>query len=76
MMPPLALLPILFIVLGLDETSKIALIVIGIAPVIARDLALQDRGAACRTADQGADAGRLHLADHHCASCCRRPGRD
>ena len=41
MMPPLALLPMLFIVLGLDETSKIALIVIGIAPVIARDLALK-----------------------------------
>jgi len=41
MVPPLALLPILFIALGLDETSKIALIVIGIAPVIARDLALK-----------------------------------
>lgn len=41
MIPPLALLPILFIVLGLDETAKIALIVIGIAPVIARDLALK-----------------------------------
>ena len=33
MIPPLAVLPILFIVLGLEETSKIALIVIGIAPV-------------------------------------------
>jgi NitT/TauT family transport system permease protein len=41
MVPPLALLPILFIALGLDETSKVALIVIGIAPVIARDLALK-----------------------------------
>ena len=41
MVPPLALLPILFIALGLDETSKIALIVIGIAPVIARDLSLK-----------------------------------
>ncbi len=41
MVPPLALLPILFIALGLDETSKIALIVIGVAPVIARDLALK-----------------------------------
>ena len=29
MVPPLALLPILFIVMGLGETSKIALIVIG-----------------------------------------------
>ena len=41
MIPPLAVLPILFIVLGLDETSKIALIVIGTAPCIARDLALR-----------------------------------
>ena len=41
MIPPLAILPMLFIVLGLEETAKIALIVIGIAPCIARDLALR-----------------------------------
>ncbi len=41
MIPPLAVLPILFIVLGLEETSKIALIVIGVAPCVARDLALR-----------------------------------
>ncbi|MFA1626502.1 ABC transporter permease [Rhizobium mongolense] len=41
MVPPLALLPILFIVMGLGETSKIALIVIGIAPTMIRDLALK-----------------------------------
>jgi len=41
MIPPLAILPVLFIVLGLEETSKIALIVIGIAPCVARDLALR-----------------------------------
>jgi NitT/TauT family transport system permease protein len=41
MIPPLAVLPMLFIVVGLGETSKIALIVIGIAPCIARDLALR-----------------------------------
>ena len=40
MVPPLALLPILFILLGLGEVSKIALIVIGILPVLTRDLAL------------------------------------
>lgn len=40
MVPPLALLPILFIVLGLGEVSKIALIAIGVAPVMIRDLAL------------------------------------
>lgn len=37
--PPIALLPILFIVFGLGETSKVALIVIGIAPFMIRDLA-------------------------------------
>jgi NitT/TauT family transport system permease protein len=41
MIPPLAVLPILFIVLGLEETSKVALIVIGTAPCIARDLAMR-----------------------------------
>lgn len=41
MIPPLAVLPILFITLGLGELAKIVLIVIGITPVIARDLALR-----------------------------------
>lgn len=41
MMPPLAVLPILFIVFGLGELSKVVLIVIGITPVMARDLALR-----------------------------------
>jgi NitT/TauT family transport system permease protein len=40
MVPPLALLPILFIVLGLGEVSKVALIVIGVAPILMRDLTL------------------------------------
>ncbi|WP_110950154.1 ABC transporter permease [Pseudomonas bohemica] len=38
MVPPLAVLPILFIVFGLGELSKVMLIVIGITPVLARDL--------------------------------------
>jgi NitT/TauT family transport system permease protein len=38
MVPPLALLPILFIVMGLGEASKVALIVIGITPFLIRDL--------------------------------------
>ena len=38
MIPPLAILPVLFIVFGLDELSKVMLIVIGIAPVMTRDL--------------------------------------
>jgi len=37
--PPIALLPILFIVLGLGEAAKVALIVIGVAPVMVRDIA-------------------------------------
>jgi len=38
LVPPLALLPILFIVFGLGELSKVMLIVIGITPLIARDI--------------------------------------
>ncbi len=41
MIPPLAVLPILFIVMGLGEGSKIALIAVGITPFIIRDLALR-----------------------------------
>ena len=37
--PPIALLPILFIVFGLGETAKVALIVIGIAPFMICDVA-------------------------------------
>ncbi len=37
--PPIAVLPILFIALGLGEASKIALIAVGIAPFMVRDLA-------------------------------------
>jgi NitT/TauT family transport system permease protein len=38
MIPPLAILPILFIVMGLGELSKVMLIVIGITPVLIRDM--------------------------------------
>jgi NitT/TauT family transport system permease protein len=37
--PPIALLPILFIAFGLGETAKVALIFIGIAPFMIRDVA-------------------------------------
>lgn len=37
--PPIALLPILFIAFGLGEAAKVALIVIGIAPFMIRDIA-------------------------------------
>ena len=39
MIPPLAILPILFITLGVDEIAKVALIFLGVAPVITRDIA-------------------------------------
>jgi NitT/TauT family transport system permease protein len=41
LIPPLAVLPILFIVAGLGETAKVILIIIGVAPIIVRDLALR-----------------------------------
>jgi NitT/TauT family transport system permease protein len=40
MIPPMAVLPILFIVFGLGELSKIVLIVFGVAPCLIRDLSL------------------------------------
>ncbi|MFT6911835.1 MAG: NitT/TauT family transport system permease protein [Paracoccaceae bacterium] len=39
MVPPLAILPILFIMFGLGEVSKVALVTIGITPFVIRDLA-------------------------------------
>jgi NitT/TauT family transport system permease protein len=41
LIPPLAILPILFIVVGLGELAKITLIIVGVAPVIVRDLAMR-----------------------------------
>jgi NitT/TauT family transport system permease protein len=38
MVPPMAVLPVLFIVFGLGELSKVVLIVIGVAPCLIRDL--------------------------------------
>lgn len=40
MVPPLAVLPILFISLGVDEVAKVALIFLGVFPVVARDMLL------------------------------------
>lgn len=38
LIPPMAILPVLFIVFGLGEVSKVALIVFGVAPFLIRDL--------------------------------------
>lgn len=43
MIPPLALLPILFISFGIGEAGKVILIVIGTFPVLCRDMALSIR---------------------------------
>jgi NitT/TauT family transport system permease protein len=40
LIPPLAVLPILFIAFGLGEASKIILIIFGVAPVMVRDMVL------------------------------------
>ena len=40
MIPPMAVLPILFIVFGLGELSKVVLIIFGVAPCLARDMTL------------------------------------
>jgi NitT/TauT family transport system permease protein len=41
MIPPMAVLPILFIVFGLGELSKVVLIVFGVTPCLIRDLVLK-----------------------------------
>jgi NitT/TauT family transport system permease protein len=38
LIPPMAILPILFVMCGLGEVSKVVLIALGIAPVIMRDM--------------------------------------
>ncbi len=41
LIPPMAILPILFIVFGLGDLAKVMLIVIGISPILIRDLQLK-----------------------------------
>ena len=41
MIPPMAVLPILFIVFGLGELSKVMLIIIGVTPMLIRDISLE-----------------------------------
>jgi NitT/TauT family transport system permease protein len=44
MIPPMAVLPVLFIVFGLGELSKVILIVLGVTPFLIRDMALAVAG--------------------------------
>lgn len=55
--PALALLPILFIVFGLGETSKIALIVIGVFPTICLDTYLRAKSVGNEQIIKGATLG-------------------
>jgi len=41
MIPPMAVLPILFIIFGLGELSKVVLIIIGVTPMLVRDISLE-----------------------------------
>jgi NitT/TauT family transport system permease protein len=43
MVPPLAILPVLFIALGVDELAKVSLIFLGTFPMITRDIYLTTR---------------------------------
>ena len=55
--PALALLPILFIVFGLGETSKIALIVLGVFPTICLDTFLRAKSVSREQIIKGATLG-------------------
>jgi NitT/TauT family transport system permease protein len=44
MVPPLAVLPVLFIVFGLGELAKVMLIVVGVTPFLIRDLSMSVAG--------------------------------
>src|SRR6266849_10316363 len=44
MIPPMAVLPVLFIVFGLGELSKVVLIIFGVAPCLIRDMTLAVMG--------------------------------
>ena len=58
--PALALLPILFIVFGLGEVSKIALILLGVFPTIALDTCLRARGVPREQIIKGLSLGATH----------------
>ena len=75
MIPPLAVLPILFIVFGLDELSKVVLIVIGITPMMIRDLQQRAREIPNELWVKAQTLGAIELdadpARDRCRSCCR-----
>ena len=75
MIPPMAMLPILFIVFGLGELSKVVLIVIGIAPFLVRDLQLRVEELPAeqiiKAQTLGASTWQIVAARGRCRRCCR-----
>jgi NitT/TauT family transport system permease protein len=69
MIPPLAILPVLFIVFGLDELSKVMLIVIGITPMLARDLEQRAREIPAELFIKAQPSAPI--AGRWCGWCCR-----
>jgi NitT/TauT family transport system permease protein len=62
MIPPLAMLPILFITFGVDELAKVMLIFIGLFPVLTRDVYLAVRRIPREQVTKALTLGASHLS--------------
>jgi NitT/TauT family transport system permease protein len=62
MIPPLAILPILFITFGIDELAKVMLIFIGLFPVLTRDVYLAVRRIPREQVTKALTLGASHLS--------------
>jgi NitT/TauT family transport system permease protein len=62
MIPPLAILPILFIAFGVDELAKVMLIFIGLFPVLTRDVFLAVRRIPREQVTKALTLGASHLS--------------
>jgi NitT/TauT family transport system permease protein len=62
MIPPLAILPILFITFGVDELAKVMLIFIGLFPVLTRDVFLAVRRIPREQVTKALTLGASHLS--------------
>jgi NitT/TauT family transport system permease protein len=62
MIPPLAVLPILFIAFGVDELAKVMLIFIGLFPVLTRDVYLAVRRIPREQTTKALTLGASHLS--------------
>lgn len=62
MIPPLAILPILFITFGVDELAKVMLILIGLFPVLTRDIFLAVRRIPREQITKALTLGASHLS--------------